>query len=285
MTTLTEPAFAKINLTLDVLCRREDGFHDLETIMQELSLHDDVEIDVETGAPWSLACDHPDVPCDRRNLAWKAAELFEAALGRSLGGVSIRIVKRIPSQAGMGGGSSDAAAVLRALNRHCGTPFTPAQLADLGAKIGSDVPFCVVGGTQMCEGRGERLRRLPDLPACTLVMAKPDFGVSTPALYRQIDETEVPDRPDNAAMERALEDGDLARAAKEVCNMFDPVVSGDHPEIFHIKSVMHEYGALGQQMTGSGSAVFGIMPDEASAEAAAKALRKTYPTVFVCKPE
>ena len=285
MTTLFEGAFAKINLTLDVLCRREDGFHDLETIMQGLSLCDDIEIDVETATEWTLACAHPDVPCDSRNLDWKAAEVFEQALGRSLGGVAIRILKRLPSQAGFGGGSSDAAAVLRALNRHCGSPFTLEQLADLGARIGSDVPVCVVGGTCMCEGRGERLRKLSDLPRCWIVVAKPDFGVSTPALYRKIDETEVPVRPDNAAMEQALADQDLVRAAKEVSNMFDPVVSAEHPEISHIKSVLADCGALGQQMTGSGSAVFGILADEAAAAAAAEQLRQHYSAVFVCKPE
>lgn len=284
MTTLYESAFAKINLTLDILCKREDGFHDLETIMQSLSLCDDVEIDVGTAAEWTLSCDKEDVPCDSRNLAWKAAALFEQASGKDLGGIAIRIVKRIPSQAGMGGGSSDAAAVLRALNRHCGEPFSLTELTDLGAKIGSDVPFCVVGGTCMCEGRGERLRKLADMPEGVILVCKPDFGVSTPALYRKIDETVIEKRPDNAAMEQALKEGNLERVAKEVSNVFDPVVAQEHPEMDDIRRVMQRCGALGQQMTGSGSAFFGIMPDLVSAGKAMELLQQRYACVFVCKP-
>lgn len=284
MTTLFESAFSKLNLTLDILCRREDGFHDLETIMQSVSLCDDVEIEIGTGTEWTLSCDKEDVPCDSRNLAWKAAELFEQASGKNFGGIAIRITKRIPSQAGMGGGSSDAAAVLRALNRHCGEPFSLMELADLGAKIGSDVPFCVVGGTCMCQGRGERLRKLPDMPKCVIVVCKPDFGVSTPALFRRIDETIIAERPNNAAMEQALQNQDLERVAREIFNVFDPVVAQDHPEMDDIRGVMQSCGAIGQQMTGSGSAFFGVMPDEASAERAMERLHERYACVFVCKP-
>ncbi len=164
MTTLYEPAFAKINLTLDVLGKREDGFHALKSVMQTISLRDDIEIDVGTGKPWVLRCDKEGVPTDSSNLAWKAAEAFERTTGKDLGGIEIRITKRIPSQAGLGGGSADAAAVLRALNEHFGAPLSIGALAELGGTIGSDIPFCVIGGTCMCEGRGERLRKLPNMP-------------------------------------------------------------------------------------------------------------------------
>ena len=283
MTTLQECAFAKINLTLDILGRRADGFHDLETVMQAVSLCDEVEVQVETGTEWSLTCETEGVPCDSRNLAWKAAELFQQESGRDLGGVSIRIVKRIPSQAGMGGGSADAAAVLRALNRWAGEPYSPMELADLGAKIGSDVPFCVVGGTHMCKGRGERMRPLRAMPRCKIVVAKPDFGVSTPALFRAIDDMDIPVHPDNAAMEQALEEGNLPKIGALLSNMFDIAVSREHPEMDHIRGILASCGALGQQMTGSGSAFFGIMPDEASAERAAALLREHYSCVFVCE--
>lgn len=283
MTTLQECAFAKINLTLDILGRRADGFHDLETVMQAVSLCDEVEVQVETGTEWSLTCETEGVPCDSRNLAWKAAELFQQESGWDLGGVSIRIVKRIPSQAGMGGGSADAAAVLRALNRWAGEPYSPMELADLGAKIGSDVPFCVVGGTHMCKGRGERMRPLRAMPRCTIVVAKPDFGVSTPALFRAIDDMDIPVHPDNAAMEQALEEGNLPKIGALLSNMFDIAVSREHPEMDHIRDILASCGALGQQMTGSGSAFFGIMPDEASAERAAALLREHYSCVFVCE--
>lgn len=284
MTTLYEGAFAKINLTLDVLGKREDGYHDLQSVMQTVSLRDDVEIDVGTGKPWALLCDKEGIPCDERNLAWKAAKVFEEASKKDLGGIEIRITKRIPSQAGLGGGSADAAAVLRALNRHFDAPFSIMALAELGAQVGSDVPFCVLCGTAMAEGRGERLRKLPDMPDCVFVICKPDFGVSTPELYRKIDETAIACRPDNKAMESALLEGDLGKVAENVHNVFDPVVTSDHLELNYIKSIMHSYGALNQQMTGSGSAVFAIMPDFEYAAVVCNMLRENYPNIYICKP-
>jgi len=284
MVTLYESAFAKLNLTLDVLGTRPDGYHDLRSVMQTVSLHDDIEVDVGTGKDWCLKCDAEGVPCDERNLAWKAAKVYCDFLGKDPGGLEIRIVKRIPSQAGMGGGSADAAAVLRALNRHYEHPLTPEQLADLGARVGSDVPFCVVGGTCMCEGRGEILRKLPDMPACTIVVCKPDFPVSTPALFQQIDSVEIPVHPDNRAMEEALIAGDLEQVARNVANVFDPVVSAGHPELDDIKSVMNEYGALCCQMTGSGSATFAIVDEPICAAAIGGLLKRKYREVFVCKP-
>ncbi len=186
--TLREGAFAKINLTLDVLGKRPDGYHDIQSVMQTISIRDDVEVEVGTAKPWTLSCDKEDVPQDSSNLAWKAAEMFCRAAKRDPEGVAIRITKRIPTQAGLGGGSADAAAVLRALNRHYDYPFSIYALAELGAEVGSDVPFCTLGGTVLCQGRGERLRKLPDLPETLFVVCKPDFPVSTPELYRRLDE-------------------------------------------------------------------------------------------------
>ncbi len=284
MTTLYEGAFAKINLTLDVLGKREDGYHDLETIMQTISMRDDIEIDVGTGKPWVLKCEKEGVPCDSRNLAWKAAEVYCQATGKDLGGIEIRITKRIPSQAGLGGGSADAAAVLRALNRHFGEPLSIGALAELGGEIGSDVPFCVIGGTCMCEGRGDRLRKLPNMPECVLVVCKPEFGVSTPELYKKIDTVAIPHRPDNKAMEVALLEGDLEKVAANVYNVFDPLVTDEHLEMNYIKSVMNSYGALGFQMTGSGSAIFGIMPSFEYAAVVCNMLKENYPDIFLSMP-
>ena len=187
MTTLYEAAFAKLNLTLDVLGKREDGYHDLQSVMQAISIRDDIEIDVGTGKPWKLQCTAEGIPTDEKNLAWKAAKVFCEALKKDPDGLEIRITKRIPSGAGLGGGSADAAAVLRALNRYYEEPLSVMALAELGAEIGSDVPFCVLCGTAMVEGRGERLRKLPDMPECVFVVCKPDFSVSTPELYQRID--------------------------------------------------------------------------------------------------
>ena len=189
MTTLLEPAFAKINLTLDVLGKRPDGYHDLKSIMQTISLRDDIRLEVGTREPWKLECDVEGIPCDETNLAWKAAKIYCDTLKKDPNGLNIHITKRIPVEAGLGGGSADAAAVLRALNRHFGVPLSIMALAELGAQVGSDVPFCVIGGTAMVEGRGERIRKLPAMPECIFVVVKPDFSVSTPELYRKLDET------------------------------------------------------------------------------------------------
>ena len=284
MTTLYEAAYAKLNLTLDVLGKREDGYHDLQSVMQTISIRDDIEIDVGTGKPWRLLCSDETLPTDERNLAWKAADVFCRTMNRDPDGLEIRIVKRIPSGAGMGGGSADAAAVLRALNRHYGEPLSVLALAELGAQVGSDVPFCVLGGTAMVEGRGERLRKLPNIPDCIFVVCKPDFSVSTPDLYEKIDRVAIPQRPDNRAMETALLAGDLGAVAENLCNVFDPVVTSEHLELNYIKSICHSYGALNQQMTGSGSAVFAILPNFEYAAVVCNMLKDNYPKVFIAKP-
>jgi 4-diphosphocytidyl-2-C-methyl-D-erythritol kinase len=284
MTTLYEGAFAKLNLTLDVLGKRPDGYHDLKSVMQTISVRDDIEIDVGTGEPWRLLCDKEGIPTDETNLAWKAAKVFFDAVKKDPEGLEIRIVKRIPSGAGLGGGSADAAAVLRALNRHYGHPFSVGALAELGAQVGSDVPFCTLCGTAMVEGRGEKLRKLPDMPDCVFVVCKPEFSISTPELYRKIDEKEVAKRPDNRAMESAILAGDLGKVAENLCNVFDPIVTEEHLELNYIKSIFNSYGAAGYQMTGSGSAVFAIVQDFEFAAVICNMLRDNYPQVFIAKP-
>ena len=284
MTTLYEGAFAKLNLTLDVLGKREDGYHDLQSVMQTISIRDDVEIDIGTGKPWKLLCSVEGIPTDETNLAWKAAKVFCETLNKDPGGIEIRITKRIPSGAGMGGGSADAAAVLRALNRHYGEPLSVLALAELGAQVGSDVPFCVLCGTAMVEGRGERLRKLPDMPDCIFVVCKPDFSVSTPELYKKIDEVTIAKRPDNQVMESALLAGDLLKVSQNLCNVFDPVVTQDHLELNYIKSLFHQYGAIGYQMTGSGSAVFAIVSEFEVAAVICNMLKENYPQVYIGKP-
>lgn len=284
MTTLYEGAFAKLNLTLDVLGKREDGYHDLQSVMQTISIRDDIEIDVGTGKPWKLLCSDDSIPTDETNLAWKAAKVYCDAMHKDPDGLEIRITKRIPSGAGMGGGSADAAAVLRALNRHYGNPLSVFALAELGAQVGSDVPFCTLCGTAMVEGRGERLRKLPDLPDCVFVVCKPEFSVSTPELYKKIDEVAIAKRPNNRAMESALVAGDLGKVAENLCNVFDPVVTEDHLELNYIKSIFNSYGAVGYQMTGSGSAVFAIMAEFEHAAVVCNMLKDNYPKVFIGKP-
>lgn len=258
MITLQQQAYAKLNLTLDILGKRDDGYHDLRSVMQQISLCDDIEIDVETGEDWKLECDREDIPTDSSNLAWKAAGVFYKALGKDPQGITIRITKRIPSQAGLGGGSADAAAVLNALNDHEGKSFTAQELADLSAKVGSDVPFCVLGGTALVEGRGERVTAVNPMPDCFYCIVMPDFSVSTADLYRAIDEKGTTYRPDTDGMLAALQSGDLLHAAGYVGNAMEPLVSADHKQIKEMKDAMLDSGALGAAMTGSGSAVYGI---------------------------
>ena len=284
MTTLYEGAFAKLNLTLDVLGKRDDGYHDLQSVMQTISIRDDVEIDIGTGKPWKLLCSDESIPTDETNLAWKAAKVYCDAMKKDPNGIEIRITKRIPSGAGMGGGSADAAAVLRALNRHYGNPLSIFALAELGAQVGSDVPFCVLCGTAMVEGRGERLRKLPDMPDCIFVVVKPEFSVSTPELYKKIDEVAIAKRPDNQAMESALLAGDLLKVSHNLCNVFDPIVTDEHLELNYIKSLFHQYGAVGYQMTGSGSAVFAIVSEFEVAAVICNMLKENYSQVYIGKP-
>ena len=284
MTTLYEGAYAKLNLTLDVLGKRADGYHDLKSVMQTISIRDDVEIDVDTGKAWCLKCDKEGIPCDESNLAWKAAKVFFETTKKETTGIEIRITKRIPSEAGMGGGSADAAAVLRALNRHYGAPLSIAALAELGGTVGSDVPFCVLGGTAVVEGRGEKLRKLPDMPDCVFVVCKPDFSASTPALYAKLDEAPIGKHPEHNAMESAILSGDLAGIAQHLYNVFDPVVTGEHLELNYIKSIFNSYGSIGQQMTGSGSAVFCIVTEFEYAAVICQMLKDNYPQVFIAKP-
>lgn len=284
MITLYESAFAKINLTLDVLDKRPDGFHDLKSVMQTVSIRDDIELNLDTGNPWELICDQPDIPTDNRNLAWKAAEIYFSALNKDPNGLTIKITKRIPQQAGLGGGSADAAAVLRALNKHYDNPLSILALAELGAQVGSDVPFCTLCGTAMVEGRGERLRKLPDMPDCFFVVCKPDFSSSTPELYKKIDEIVIGKRPDHQAMESALIASDLGKIAENIYNVFDPLVTKEHLELNYIKSIFNSYGSVAHQMTGSGSAVFGIVDNFEYAAVICSMLKDNYPQVYIAKP-
>ena len=284
MTTLYEGAFAKVNLTLDVLGKRPDGYHDLQSVMQTISIRDDIEIDVDTDKPWKLLCDKEGIPTDESNLAWKAAEVFYEQTKLSTTGIEIRITKRIPSEAGLGGGSADAGAVLRALNQHYGYPLSVFALAELGSLVGSDVPFCTLCGTAMVEVRGEKIRKLPDLPDCCFVVCKPEFSVSTPVLYQKIDEVAIGKRPNNQAMESALLAGDLGKVAENIYNVFDPIVTQEHLELNYIKSIFNSYGAVAYQMTGTGSAVFAIVPDFEFAAVICNMLKDNYPQVYIAKP-
>ena len=274
---------AKINLTLDVLSKRADGYHDLVSIMQTVSPSDTVNLRVGTGGPWKILCDAANIPCDERNLAWKAAKVFCEALCWDPQGLEIEIRKEIPSEAGLAGGSADGAAVLRGLNQCVDTPLSVEELAELGAKIGSDVPFCVLGGTALCEGRGERMTALDVDSKLCYVLCKPDLAFSTPKLFRKLDESVVTRRPDHEGMINALKKGDAQRVGQLLCNVFEEAVLTDYSEISVIKQMLLEHGACGAQMTGSGSVVFGVFSTMEQGILAQKAVKERFPNTFFCK--
>ncbi len=285
MNTWTEPAYAKINLSLDVLGKRPDGFHDLRMVMQSVSLHDDVTLTLDGGEGLRLATNVGFLPVDERNIAAVAARAFARHTGVSVDGLAIRIEKRIPVCAGTAGGSSDGAAVLRGLNRLFDTGLTLEELAHIGEEAGSDVPYCVLGGTALAEGRGERLKQLRALPACHIVLCKPAFPISTPELFRAIDAVRLRCRPDTAGMMEALEQDDLHGVARRMFNVFEQALPAKRLGVVEeIRDTMIQRGAIGSCMSGSGPTVFGIFEGEREAKAAVDALKSTYPDTFLTVP-
>lgn len=275
-------AYAKLNLTLDILRKREDGYHDLQMVMQSIGLSDDLLIEPAEGVG-AMSTNLSYLPADGRNLAQLAAAAFREATG--LGGeVNIAIEKNIPVCAGMGGGSADAAAVLRAMNELTGAGLSLTELAKIGEQVGSDVPYCVLGGTALAEGRGEILTPLTRLPHCWVAVCKPSFPVSTPQLFSRVDVKKIVRRPDTAGLIAALEAGDLIGAARRMYNVFEDVMEPRRRgEIDSIKAAMIDCGALGASMSGSGPTVFGLFDSLSEAEGAKARLSQLYHDVFLCQ--
>ena len=275
-------AGAKLNLTLDVLGKRPDGYHDLRMLMQSVALADVLRLERTGGQEVRARSNLPFLPSGEKNLAVQAALRFYEALGRESGGLEITLEKHVPVCAGMGGGSSDAAAVLRALNELEGYPFSPQALAGVGERVGSDVPYCVLGGTALAQGRGEVLTPLPALPRCWVVVCKPDFPISTPALFARIDTVRLRRRPDTAGAMAALEAGDLGGVARRLYNVFeDALPDRQQGRVAAIKGTLIQCGALGASMTGTGPATFGLFDDEAAARSACEALGEYGNEVFL----
>lgn len=281
MSILTLEAPAKLNLTLDVLGKRPDGYHDLKMVMQSIALTDTLRLEDNGGQGLRVRSNLHFLPCGEKNLAAAAALRFYRALGRDPRGLDISISKSIPVCAGMAGGSSDAAAVLRALNGWEGEPFTPAELAQVGEQVGSDVPYCVLGGTALAEGRGEVLTPLSPLPPCWVVVCKPEFSVPTPELFGRIDGCRVRRRPDTDGVLAALEEGDLLGVAMRMYNVFEDVLpERQRARVAEIKNVLIQHGALGANMSGTGPTAFGLFNDREQGEQAAAALREQFHETF-----
>lgn len=282
MPSITVRAHAKLNLTLDVLGRRSDGFHEMRMVMQSVALCDLLTLESGTGRGLEVSTNRAFLPVGEKNLAGAAALRFMEATGAELGGLSIRIQKRVPVCAGMAGGSSDAAAVLRALNELAGTGLGMEALASIGARVGSDVPYCVHGCTALAEGRGETLTALPPLPPCHIVLCKPAFPVSTPELFGKIDTLKLRRRPDTAGVVAALEAGDLGGVARRLYNVFeDTLPERRRGEVGTIKNTLIQHGAIGACMSGTGPTVFGLFTSENAARGACDELAVTWQETFL----
>ena len=269
-------AYAKLNLALDVLSRLDDGYHAMRMVMQSVGLCDDVHITLRDDGIVRASSDGAALPTDDGNIVVRAAKLFFRETGQEHLGADIHLVKRIPVCAGMGGGSSDGAAVLRGLNQLTGAGLSRVQLQELGFRIGADIPFCIAGGTQLAEGKGEILSDLPAMPVCDVVICKPDFAISTPMLFRVIDGQPLTQHPDIDGMIAAIETGDLSGIASRLSNVFEEVLPDDFAEIHRVRQRLLDPGAVGAVMTGTGSAVFGLFADSDAARRAQETLSDDY---------
>jgi len=280
--TYTELAPAKLNLTLDVLGKRADGYHEMKMVMQSVSLADRLTLTLSGGSGMTLKTNVGFLPVDKRNLAVSAALVLQEATGVDLGRLSITLDKQVPVCAGMAGGSSDAAAVLRALDQALNLGLSRETLAQIGAKVGSDVPYCVLGGTALAQGRGELITPLPPLPQCWVVLAKPDFPISTPELFARLDGQKLRCHPDTAGVLAALEQGDLPGVARRLFNVFEEVLPPSRRNrVEELKRTLLHHGALGASMTGTGPTVFGLFEAEPEAQAAGDAVRAICKNTFV----
>lgn len=273
-------ANAKINLSLDVLSRRADGYHEVSMIMQEIDLFDEVQIEAineSKNIKPSIILNilgNQNIPSDERNTAYKAAKILmeKYSINET---VKINIIKNIPQEAGMAGGSADAAAVIKGINEIFNLEMTLQEMFEMGKKIGADVPYCIMGGTALAEGIGERLTPLKSFPGVDIVIAKPYFGISTQYVYKNLDLNNLGKRPDNEKLIKYIDNGDVAGLAKNMSNVMETVTAKKYKEIKEIETVLIENGAIGAIMTGSGTTVFGIFENRKSAQKAYNSIRET----------
>ena len=272
MNTFRIKAYAKINLGLDVLRRRPDGYHEVKMIMQTVDLYDDLEFTKLAEDEIRIFADKEELPADQGNLIWRAAarmkELYQISEG-----VSVKLTKRIPIAAGMAGGSADAAATIHAMDALFSLGLSLEEKQKIGVKLGADIPYCLMGGTALSEGIGEILTKLPDVPKAKLVIAKPDLDVSTKFVYGNLHLDEVTDHPDIDGMVQAIRNHDLYGITDRMGNVLESVTCPAYPVIDEIKAQMMKNGAVNAMMSGSGPTVFGIFDDPDKAEFARDQLK------------
>ena len=276
-------AYAKINLGLDVIGKLENGYHEVKMVMQTVGIYDELSFEkAESGI--TVTTDSGELPTNEDNLIYKAAKLMWETYGIQ-GGIRIHLKKNIPIAAGMAGGSTDAAATLKGINRLYDLDCSLKELMELGVKIGADVPYCVMGGTALAEGIGEKLTALPAAPECYLLVAKPDISVSTRYVYEHLDAEGTLEHPDIDGMVRAIEEGSMQGILNRLGNVLESVTIKAYPVIDTIKNRMKELGAVGSLMSGSGPTVFGVFLEESRAQDAYEKIKEEQLTkqIFVTK--
>lgn len=271
---ITIAAPAKINLSLDITGKLENGYHALDTIMQTISIEDKITL-AKTGRQISVLCDHPQVPQGNGNICHKAAEAFFEKTALE-GGVIITIDKNIPVAAGLAGGSSDAAAVIKGLNLLYGTGLTQREMCEIGLKCGADVPYCIVAGTCRAKGIGEKLTKLPSFAGVYIVLVVPDFFVSTEWAYKNYDLNSPDEKPCTEELISYIRGRDIKNTAERMANVLESVTAKKHPEIQEIKNDIKKSGACGSVMSGSGPSVFGLFENEEKARIAFSVIREKY---------
>jgi 4-diphosphocytidyl-2-C-methyl-D-erythritol kinase len=271
---ITIAAPAKINLSLDITGKLENGYHALDTIMQTISIEDKITL-AKTGRQISVLCDHPQVPQGNGNICHKAAEAFFEKTALE-GSVIITIDKNIPVAAGLAGGSSDAAAVIKGLNLLYGTGLTQREMCEIGLKCGADVPYCIVAGTCRAKGIGEKLTKLPSFAGVYIVLVVPDFFVSTAWAYKNYDLNKTDEKPCTEELISYIRGRDIKNTAERMVNVLESVTAKKHPEIQEIKNDIKKSGACGSVMSGSGPSVFGLFENEEKARIAFSVIREKY---------
>ncbi|ACD53283.1 UNVERIFIED_ORG: 4-diphosphocytidyl-2C-methyl-D-erythritol kinase [Clostridium botulinum] len=274
-------AYAKINISLDVIGKRDDGYHLLKMIMQNIDLYDIVQVEkIPNGI--KLKCNKPYVPTDERNLAYKAAKLFKETYNIK-SGIYINIEKNIPVSAGLAGGSTDAAAVLKIMNKMFNINVTQSELMNLGLKLGADVPYCICGGTALCEGIGEKVTKLKPFRDKILVVVKPPFGVSTKEVYKAFDLSKVIFHPKTNELISNIEKNNIEFISNNMKNLLENVTLGRYKIISTIKEEINICGALGSMMSGSGPTVFGFFDDMLKAQKCYEKMKEKYVDVFITR--
>lgn len=278
---ITVKAYAKINLTLDVLGKRENGYHDVEMIMHQVDLCDLVTVAIEESSDnISLSCTDHFLPVDEQNIAYRAAAIMKNKFHLKCG-FKIHIEKNIPVAAGLAGGSSNAAAVITAINEICNLSRPREELMQIGFELGADVPFCIHGGCAIARGLGEELEAIKGLEHTFLVLVKPNFGVSTKEIFQNLNLDLIEMHPLTNEMSMAVSSGNRAEVCRLLCNVLEIVTFERYPKVRELKEFIKQYGAEGVLMSGSGPTVFGIYKSYDKAKLAAKKIKKHYPQTYL----